>query len=289
MSSTRNIKQRIKNVSSVEQIIRAMDMVASTKLVRARAQLEGVRPIYNELKRIAQEVGNNEKAMSNIFYEEKDAKSSLYIILTGNRGLAGAYNSNICKKVLEHMNHGKNEKLIIAGSKGYEFFAKHDKNIVHSIFDVPDDSVYYGTENLANKAIELYLSGEIGEVYIAYTHFENVLTHIPIVEKVLPIEVKENDDLKASNSEYEPDVEVFINNLIPLYLHMNIFRTFSESHTSEQAARMVNMDAAGKNAEEILEDLNRLYNRQRQASITQELNEIVGSASVLNKGGSDER
>lgn len=289
MSSTRNIKQRIKNVSSVEQIIRAMDMVASTKLVKARAQLEGVRPIYKELKRIAQEVGAHEEAMSNIFYEQREVKNSLYIILTGNRGLAGGYNSNICKKALEHMNQGKNEEIIIAGSKGHEFFKRYGKNIVHSIFDVSDENVYYGSENLGNKAMELYLASEVQEVFIAYTHFENVLTHVPIIEKVLPIQIMQNEDSKDSNIEYEPNLDAFINNMIPLFLHMKLFRAFSESHTSEQAARMVNMDAAGKNAGEIIEDLNRLYNRKRQASITQELNEIVSSASVLNKGGSDER
>ena len=287
MSSTRSIRQRIDNVRSVEQIIRAMDMVASTKLVRARAQLEGVRPIYNELKRIAMEVGALEEATSNIFYEKRAVKNSLYIVITGNRGLAGGYYTNICKKALEHMNRGKNEKLVIAGSKGHDFFQKNNKNIVHSIVNVSDDNVYYGSENIAKKVMELYLSGEVEEVFIAYTHFVNVLTNEPVVERLLPIQTSTVSS-DSTDKKYEPDLESFISNMLPLYLHMNLFRAFSESHTSEQAARMVNMDAAGKNASEILEDLNRQYNRKRQASITQELTEIVGSVSVLNKGGADE-
>lgn len=289
MSSTRSIKQRIQNVSSVEQIIKAMDMVASTKLVRARAQLEGVRPIYNKLKSIVEEVGTEEETQSNIFYEQRQVKNSLYIILTGNRGLAGGYNVKISKKALEHMKEGKSEKLVVVGSKGYEFFTKYNKNIVHSIVDVSDENVYYGSENLAKKAINLYLSGEVEEVFVAYTRFENVLTQVPTIEKILPIKTRENKKPETSEIKYEPSIETYINHMLPLYMHMKLFRTFSEAHTSEHAARMVNMDAAGKNAEEILEDLNRLYNRKRQASITQELSEIVGSASVLNKGGLDDR
>lgn len=289
MSSTRSIKQRIENVSSVEQIIRAMDMVASTKLVKARAQLDGVRPIYNKLKRVVEEVGTREEAKEHIFYEHKKVTNSLYIILTGNRGLAGGYNSNISKKAIDHMNQGKAEKLIVAGSKGYEFFRNNNKNIVHSIVDVSDENVYYGSENLAHKAIDLYLAGEVQEVFVAYTIFENILTHVPVVEKILPIGASEDYPSKTSDIKYEPNLDEFIDHMMPLYMHMNLFRTFSESHTSEQAARMINMDSAGKNAEEILEDLTRSFNRKRQAAITQELNEIVGSASVLNKGGLDDR
>lgn len=286
MSSTRGIKQRIDNVRSVEQIIRAMDMVASTKLVKARAQLEGVRPIYNELKRIAEQVSIQEDAMSHIYYNQQQVKNSLYIVLTSNKGLAGGYNINICKKALEHMNRGKNEKLIVVGTKGYEYFRMHSKNIYHSIIDVSDENVYYLTENLARKALDLYLAAEVQEIYIAYTRFDNILTHVPIVEKVIPVQTNFNERPGFSDIKYEPSIEVFMDNLMPLYLHMYLFRTFSESHTSEQAARMVNMDAAGKNASDIIDNLSRIYNRKRQAAITQELNEIVGSASVLNKGGS---
>ena len=116
-----------------------------------------------------------------------------------------------------------------------------------------------------------------------------------MVEKLLPIKIEEDskrdDSYKSDNiyKKYEPDLDTFINKMVPMYLHMNIFRAFSESHTSEQAARMVNMDSAGKNANEIIEDLNREYNRKRQAAITQEINEIVGSANALSKGGKDDR
>lgn len=285
MTSMRDIKQRIANVSSTEQIIRAMDMVASTKLQKARKQLEGVRPIYNELRRTVEEISSHEVAETNIFYEKREVKNSLYIILTSDRGLSGSYNANITEKALQHMNQGKNEKILIVGSKGNEFFKKRDKNIIRTIIDIADAQAYYGAESLAKWLTELYLSGEVEEVFIAFTHFENVLNHVPKVEQLLPIAAGAEKILDSNEKTYEPDMNTFIDHVIPLYLHMNLFRAFSESHTSEQAARMVNMDAAGKNASDLIKELTSMYNRKRQAAITQELSEIVGSANTLNKGG----
>lgn len=288
MTSMRDIKQRIANVKSTEQIIKAMDMIASTKLHKARAQLEGVRPIYRKLKCIVEELGSQEEAETHVFYQERQVRNSLYIILTSDRGFSGGYNVNIIAKALEHMDQGKNEKILVVGSKGYEYFKKRKKNIIRKITDVADEQMYYGTESIAKWVTNLYLSGEADEVFIAYTHFENVLSYVPYVEKLLPVPIVAIDMADKSNRKYEPDTHTFIDHIIPLYLHMNLFRAFSESHTSEQAARMVSMDAAGKNAEEMIEELTRMYNRKRQTAITQELSEIVGSANILHKGGIDE-
>lgn len=281
----RDIKQRIKNVSSTEQIIKAMDMVASTKLVKARAQLEGVRPIYYDLKRVVEELGCQKDAKKHILFEERKVKNSLYLIMTSDSGLSGSYNTNIATKALEHMNQGKNEKILIVGSKGNDYFKKKKKNIIRTVVDVMDSQVYYGSENLAKWVMDSYLSGEVEEVFIAYTHFETVLSYVPVVERLLPVVIEAPEDKENNKKQYEQNIDTFIDQLIPLYLHINLFRAFSESHTSEQAARMVSMDAAGKNASEIIEDLTSMYNRKRQATITQEINEIVGSANILNKGG----
>ncbi len=281
MSSTRSIKQRIDNVSSVEQLIRAMDMVASTKLIKARSQLEGVRPIYNQLKFIVEKIGRQEEAKNHVYYKEREVKSSLYIILTSDKGLSGGFNANISHKALEHM-EGKNEKLLIVGFKGNDFFHKHGKTISKSVIDVSDTQVYYGSESLSRWSTDKFLSGEVDEVFVCYTDFINVLNYEPIIERMLPV-CPWNGESEDSEIKYEPDIGVFIDEMVPLYLHMNLFRAFSEAHTSENAARMVSMDAAGKNAEEVIEDLTRQYNRIRQAAITSEITEIVGSRSVMNK------
>lgn len=285
MSSMKDIKQRISNISSAEQIIRAMDMIASTKLVKARSQLEGVRPIYFELKQIIEELCSREDAKKHIFFENRKVNNSLYIVITGDSGLSGSYNASINKKALDHMNQGKNEKILVVGSKGNEYFNKNNKNIIRTVVNLSDSQMYYSTESLAKSILSIYLSGEADEVFIAYTRFHSALNYIPTVEKILPIETKTTVISDYNDKKYEPDINIFIEKTIPLYLHMCLFRAFSESLTSENAARMISMDAAGKNASEIIEDLTRLYNRKRQTAITQELSEIIGSTSVLNKGG----
>lgn len=281
MTSMRDIKHRIANVSSTEQIIKAMDTIASTKLMKARTGLEGIRPIYNQLKDQVEDLSRKEEAATHTFFHERDkVKNSLYVVLTSDRGFAGSYNSNILNKTLEHMNKGKNEKILVVGSKGFEFFSKRKKNIIRKIVDVADAQMYYGTESLAEWMEKLYLDGEVDEIFICYTRFENVLNSEPRIERVLPVVMDDIDWTNINEKIYEPDLDTFIDHLIPLYLHMNLFRSFSESHTSEQAARMVSMDTAGKNASELIEDLTLQYNRQRQAAITQELNEIIGGSNI---------
>lgn len=280
MASMRDIKHRIVNISSTEQIIKAMDTIASTKLHKARARLEGVRPIYAELKKQVVELGKQNDAATNLFFGTREIKNSLYIILTSDRGFAGGYNAKILQKALKHMNQGKNEKILVIGSKGYEYLKRKKKNIVRHITNVADSQVYYGTENLAKWLTEQYLSKEVDEVFVIYTRFENILTHVPQVKQLLPIPAQDTSTEDIPFRTYEPDIDTVIDHTIPLYIHMKLFRAFSESHTSEQAARMVNMSAAGKNASELIDDLTILYNRERQAAITQELSEIIGGSNI---------
>ena len=134
MASMKEIKHRIVNVSSTENIIRAMDLIASTKLNRIRARLEGVRPIYHELRRITTEIGSKEEAKSSVFYAGRDVGSSLYIVITADQGFSGGYNANIAHKALAHM-RSKNEKILIVGAKGYEYYTRQRKNIIRRIFD----------------------------------------------------------------------------------------------------------------------------------------------------------
>lgn len=275
----RDIKNRIENVSSTEQLIKAMDTIASTKLHKARLQLDGVRPMYNGLKRQVEEIGEREAALTHTYYEEREVKSTLYVVMTSNQGYVGSYNSAVLDKALEHMNDGRNEKILSIGTKAYEYFTKRDKNIIRKITDVADSHVYYGSQELSKWITNQYLSGEVDEVYVIYSQFVNVLTHVPQVEKMLPIKSNYVYEGYESDREYEPSISTVIDHVVPLYLHMNIFRAFSEAHTSEQAARMVNMDSAGNNASDLIKELTLAYNRQRQNAITQELSEIVGGTN----------
>lgn len=288
MSSSKDVKQRIDNVGSVEQIIKAMYMVASTKLVKVRKQLYNIRPIHRELRHLVEEVGRKEGAREHLYYAQRPVKNTLYIVFSGDKGMAGSYNATILNAALLHMEEGRQEQIVSIGSKGSEFFKRKNKNIIRSISDISDARVYYGSESLADYILEYYRLGKADEVYIAYSHFENVLSHEPVVERLLPIPPGTEEGQEEEGRLYEPDLTTFIDHTVPLYLHMSIFRAVSEAHTSEHASRMVNMDAAGKNASDIIEELSIVYNKQRQAAITQELTEIVGSSNAMKKGGIDD-
>ncbi|NLV86103.1 MAG: ATP synthase F1 subunit gamma [Clostridiales bacterium] len=281
MSSIKDIKHRIANVSTTKQIMKAMDMVSVTKLQKARLRLEGVRPLSHELQSLIDDLSNYESIGRNAFTEQREVKNSAYIVVTSDKGLCGGYNVNIAKAALEHMNQGKNEQILVIGAKGSEYFKRRDKNILRRITDVSEAQIYEGSGRLSEFITSLYLKGEIDEVFVAYTHFESTLNYVPRVEKVLPISRGAEYGKTDSAKKYEPDADTFLNHIMPLYLHTLFFALFSESLACEHAARMINMESASKNASEIIDDLNSMYNRKRQAAITQELNEIVSGANIL--------
>lgn len=281
MSSAGDLKKRMSNISSVEQLIHAMDMVASTKLVGARRTLEGIRPMYTELKNTVEELGHHEENSDHKYFKQRPVKNSLYIVFSSDRGLAGSYNSNILNKALDHMNEqDTNEQIVVIGSVGHEFFKKNKKNIIKPYYNVSSEDVYFGAQSIAEDANELFQDGEVDEIFLVYTDFENMLKMNPHIERLLPLEIDTTHGFDDA-VEYEPTIDVFIEHVVPLYLHMSIFGAFAEADASEQASRSISMDAASENAEELLEDLESEYNRERQAAITEELNEIVSSAQAM--------
>ncbi len=281
MPSMKGIQQRISNVSTTRQIIRAMDMVASTKLHKARARLDGIRPLYGEVRQKAAELARCEEAADHVFAAPRTVKSTAYIVLTSNKGLCGSYNLRVVEKALEHMGRGGHEKIIAVGGKGYEAFRRLHKNILYRIPDTHEAQIYETAGRLGELAASLYRSGEADEVYVAYTYFESTLSHQPRLERLLPLPMGTDGTGAGGGMRYEPDAHAFIDHFIPLYLHTCLFAAASEAAACEHAARMINMDSAGKNATEVIDDLGRMYNRKRQAAITQELSEIVGGANIL--------
>lgn len=281
MSSMKDIKQRMANVSQTLQIIKAMDMVSGAKLRKAKPRLDGVRALHKELSKVMHELRSCEELREHAFVKQREVKNSAYVIITSDRGLCGSYNTNISEKALSHMDAGKNEKIIVIGKMGTEYFRRRNKNILRRAIDVSEVQIYEAAGRIGEFVSSLYASGEVDEVFVAYTYFESTLSHIPRVEKVLPISDESHDLQKESSMKYEPDAATFLEHVMPLYLHTCFFAASSEAVTCEHAARMMNMDSAGKNANDIVEDLGRMYNRKRQAAITQELNEIVSGANIL--------
>jgi F-type H+-transporting ATPase subunit gamma len=286
MATMKAIKKRISSVNNTRKIMKAMDLVAASKLQKAKARLEDVRPLYDNIKVVMESIKAGIAADAEVeFAHEREVRSIAYIVLTSDRGLCGGFNINVSKEALSLIsgNSEPEEKIIAVGSKGWEYFRRRQKNVVHRCAGASEATTFEGAEDIGNRVATMYKSGEVDEVYIVYTHFESILSHIPAVEKLLPIRKDEGGDAvqTAVPMSFDPDINTFIDYAVPMYLNISIYGAMMESAVCEQASRMTSMDAATRNATEIIDDLTLEYNRKRQSMITQEITEIVSGANAL--------
>jgi F-type H+-transporting ATPase subunit gamma len=278
------IKRKIASVKSTKQIMKAMNMVSASKLQKAKAPLKLIRPMYNDLKLIMDSIGSAEGAEDSVYIQKRDVKNAAYLILSSDRGLCGVYNINISKEALSHMsaNPDVQEKIIVVGAKGYDFFRRRNKNIAQRYIGISESAFYEESQKIASQLVSMYLSGEVDEVYIAYTHFETILSHEPCVVKILPISADDNAPSgRRSSMTYDPDINAFMAHAVPMYLNILVYGSMVESNACEQASRMTSMDSATRNATEIIDDLTLVYNSKRQGAITQEIIEIISGANTL--------
>ena len=281
MPSMKHIKRRIVSVRNTQQITKAMNLVAASKLQKIRARIMAARSLYSDAARMI----NGAKAIDGIEAskfsgaERHGIKNSAFIVITSDRGLCGGYNANICKAAMAAMD-GKNEKIIALGARGASYFARRGKNIEGSLAGVIETMFFEDAGHIGYSLVSSYLSGEVDEVYLAYTHFESMLSHVPKVERILPIDSGSGEE-PDEDMQYEPNASAFLDDAVPEYINMFIYGAMVESVACEQAARMTSMDAASKNADDIIDGLTLAYNRQRQGIITQEINEIVSGANAL--------
>ena len=280
MPSMKSIKRRISSVKTTRKIMKAMNMVAASKLQRNKNRLEKAEPFAQESRRILKIIQECE-VKDNIFFQRREEGNSAYLVITNDRGLCGNYNSNLTEKTLQHIEAGRSEMLIIAGVKGYEYFKRRDKKIIERFDDVAETAFYEDAQRMADFLLSLYSSGAVKEAFLCYTEFESVLSSNALVERILPIELKPAENRNKYNKmKYEPDVDVFLQAAIPRYISSAIYLAFLQSSASEQAARMLSMDTAVNNASDIISNLTSTYNRRRQAAITQEISEIIGNTNV---------
>jgi len=281
------IKKRITSVNNTKKIMKAMDLVAASKLQKAKTRLDDVRPLYDNIKIVMDTIkASIDDDMDVAFAQERPVKSIAYIILTSDRGLCGGYNTNVTREALACINANVDteEKIIAIGTKGWEYFRRRQKNIVHRTPGASEITTFDTAELIGSMVASMYKNGEVDEVYLVYTHFESVLSHIPCVEKLLPINAKsDGGETKhsAGNMIFDPDVSAFISYAVPMYLNVTIYGAMIEAAVCEHASRMTSMDAATRNATGIIDDLTLDYNRKRQTMITQEITEIVSGANAL--------
>ena len=273
------IKRRIKSVGSTKQITKAMQLVASSKLRKAKARAEQARPYFNELYKTMCEIASANTDFSTIYTVKREVKNRLFIVVAGDRGLAGGYNSNVLKMaVAAHANDAEKPKIIAIGKKAGEFFAKRDYEIVASYANIAEDIKPNTAQDIANIAIDMFAKGEVDEVVVFYTMFVSSMSQEPHSMSVLPMDTVELEDYGVMT--YDPSPEAVFNRIVPRFTASLIQCAVVESYASEQGARRTAMENATDNADAMTESLSLLYNRARQSSITTELIDIVSGASA---------
>ena len=276
----KDIKLRIKSVESTMQITKAMELVASSKLRKARERVDRARPYFLALHDTLKDIASNNTDFSSIYLVERPVNKTGYVLVAGDRGLAGGYNHNMFKMFEEH-SKGKNACVIPVGKKAVEFCKRKNIEIITEDYAMVEDVTVTTCGEIGNIMSDMFKKGEIDEFYLGFTTFVSMLSQRPDMIKILPI-VKEDDTTENSGprsvTSYEPDMETLFDLIVPQYTSGLVWGAVTESWASELAARRTAMDSASKNAEDMVSRLSLQYNRARQAAITQEITEIVAGA-----------
>ena len=279
--STKEIKNRIRSMESTKQITKAMEMVAASKLRRAQAQILSSRPYFEILYSTIQDITRNNKDFSSPFLKEREVKKVLYIVIAGDRGLAGGYNSNILKMVMSEI-QDKDATVLPIGKKAVDFFKSKNVPSLTDIYAEAADVSIGDCFSISKQLSKAFLAGEFDEVCVAYTNFVSVLSQVPATMSLLPLRKPEPEALpegtRRCDTIYEGDPEEVFAAIVPEYLGGILYGALCESRAAEQAARRSAMDSATQNADEMIADLSLKFNRARQAAITQEITEIVAGS-----------
>ena len=284
MASMRDIKRRKGSVQSTQQITKAMKLVSTVKLQKAKQKAEQTTNYFDAMYNTVQNMLAKAKNINHPYLQPSDSSKKLVIMITSNKGLAGGYNSNIIKLITQGDFNKEDVKVYAVGRKGKEAMARYGYEIYKDGCEIIDGPTYEDARALAKDALELFAKGEVGELYLAYTHFKNTVSHIPTLVKLLPVQADETREVAEESNipmNFEPAEEEALQLIIPTYITSLIYGGMMESVASENGARMQAMDSATSNAEEIIDKLTLQYNRARQGAITQELTEIIAGAQAI--------
>ena len=277
--STKEIKNRIRSMESTKQITKAMEMVAASKLRRAQAQVLSSRPYFKILYSTIHDIVDSNQDFSSPYLTARPVKKVAYIVVAGDRGLAGGYNSNVFKLVMSQI-EGKDVTVLPIGKKAVDYFKAHNVPVLTANYAQAEDISIGDCFTMAKSLCKQYLNGQFDEIYVAYTNFISVLSQTPDTLRLLPLQHTQTgkEGFQERDILYEPDSTAVFDAIIPEYLGGVLYGTLCESRASEQAARRTAMDSATQNADEMIADLSLQFNRARQAAITQEITEIVAGS-----------
>ncbi|MBQ2275033.1 MAG: ATP synthase F1 subunit gamma [Lachnospiraceae bacterium] len=287
MASMRDIKRRKSSIQSTQQITKAMKLVSTVKLQKAKGRAESSKPYFDLMYKTVTSILAKSGNIQHPYLTANDSPKKAIITVTSNRGLAGGYNSNIIKLITSSDFKKEDVLLYTVGRKGSDSLSRKGYKIAQDFSDVINEPMYSDAQEIGNTVLEQFAKGEIGEIYLAYTSFKNTVSHEPKLIKLLPVsleDVGEVDEVsKLTPMNYEPEAEEALDMILPKYVCSLIFGALVEAVASENGARMAAMDSATSNAEEMIDKLSLLYNRARQGSITQELTEIIAGANAINE------
>ncbi|GAB6149594.1 MULTISPECIES: ATP synthase F1 subunit gamma [Clostridium] len=275
------IKRRIKSINNTKKITKAIGLVATSKLRKARQKLELNNAYYSSVNEIMNGILADKNLEKGIYFKDNGVNKKLYIVITSDSGLCGGFNGNVIAKTLETISGDReNSVLITVGKKGRTYLKKFKIDSIAEFVEIPEIPTLKEVKAILEKALNLYMNKEISEINVVYTHFVSSVKQEAKVKKILPITMEEDSEQTSTFVEFEPDKNIVLEGISELYLKQTLLNLMLNSKTSEESARMTAMDGATSNANDLLDKLNLQYNRIRQSSITQEISEIVGGAQA---------
>ena len=282
MANLKDIRDRIKSVKSIQKVTKAMKMVAAAKMRRAQERMEESRPYSNSLAEVIQHLLPDIDRDALPLLDVRDVKRKAYVVVSADRGLAGAFNTNLLKVAQKEIDSFGKEKvdLFCIGKKARDHFKRREYNIIKSHVDFWADMEFNSAITIGRSIIEHFTSGKVDDIHVVYNYFVNVGQQEVKSEVLLPLMYEEKNGVTHDRL-YEPSKEELVSSLIPRHLNVQMWKYLLESYASEQAARMLSMENATTNAQDMIKDLTLEFNKARQAAITTEMLEIVSGAEAL--------
>lgn len=282
-ANMKDIKRRIKSVKSTMQITKAMELVASSKLRKAREKADHAKVFFDALYDTMWEITVENSTFHSIYFSGREVKTTMFVVIAGDRGLAGGYNSNVLKlaqKKIDEASENGSAVIIPIGKKAVEYFEKREYRVVAKYDNIAENIRMNSAKEIGSKIMAAFRNGNTDKVELIYTDYVSPLVQEAKHKSIIPLEKPAEETIRRNvQTSYEPSPERMFDLLMPQYIAGVLYGSIADSFASEQAARRIAMENASDNAEEMIDDLSLLYNRARQATITQEITEIVSGAS----------
>ncbi|USG65407.1 ATP synthase F1 subunit gamma [Brevibacillus ruminantium] len=280
----REVRSKIKSTKNMRQITKAMKMVAAAKLRRNQEKAEAARPYADKIQEVIASIASGTSGSKHPMLQSRPVKKTGYIVITSDRGLAGGYNANILRAVINRIAEKHKSKdeygIFVIGRKGSDFLKKRDYPLLEEATGLPASPSFADIKKIASAAVAMFENEQIDELYLCYNKFHSAISQTPTVKQLLPLEAPESNNNRTVNYEYEPSSEEVLANLLPKYAETLVYSALLEAKASEEGSRMTAMGNATDNATDMISRYTLQYNRARQAAITQEISEIVAGANA---------